>query len=269
MTTKREELTQDVEAEARRDGEDEAEDAEGRDLQGHPDDDDGDVGEPLEELHPERLLLRGELRHADAEEEREEDDAEHVALRGGVHGVARHDVDEERRPELGLAGRLHLRGRFAAVGLEELLSRLVREALAGPEDVDEDEPDGDGERRHAEEEAHRPRPDPSEPLQVAEARDAERERAEDERDDDHEEHPEKDLPDRHEDPPVRGLDGVGNARHEEEVCGDAADRAEEEAEEDPVREGSLGRSRGRRCTVGRCHDAEGCHPGRAGGAELF
>ena len=36
--------------------------AERRELQGHSDDDDGDVGEPFEELHPERLLLRAELR---------------------------------------------------------------------------------------------------------------------------------------------------------------------------------------------------------------
>ena len=112
----------------------EAEHADGRVEHDETRDLDHDVGRAVEEVEH-LLALVADDAEAEAEEQGEEDDLEHVALGEGLNGVDRDDVQEH----------VDERGRGDILGLEAF--RGNGQPAAGLEDVGEHEADDHGDGR--------------------------------------------------------------------------------------------------------------------------
>ena len=174
-----------VAARDRRDGRgDEREHAERRHLHDEVHQADHDLVEALEEGEQRPGLVLGHLHEADAEQDRHDDDLEHVAVRGRRgEEVVRHHVHEklERPARLGRARARDAVRRDVRVARHELVAEARRDKVAGAHEVHHDEPEHDRDGRRGEVDADRLAADARELPQVREGRHARDEAREHER----------------------------------------------------------------------------------------
>ena len=210
-----------------------------------------------------RAALLADHPERNREEDAEHDDLEHVAFRHRLDDRLGHDVQEDLIPRLRGRGDLRLRAH-----------RQV-DADAGLHDVDGDQPDDQRERRHDLEVDDRPQPHAADDLDVSRSGDARDQRREDQRRDDHLDHPQEQL-----------AEGPEIDRRRRVVLADdpAGDDAECEADEDLLGKGDAAARRGfsgrvshsglilQAALAGRGHSAilpEVCNvPRKAAGAPL-
>ena len=164
-----------------------------------------------------RLALGADRRHRNTEEGREYDHLQDVAARHGVDDRGREQVQEDVPPVL-LA--LHEAG-----GGRRVRANRQRHARAGLEDVDEDEAEEQGDRRRDFEVDDRLQSDAAHRLQIAGPGDADDQRGEHERRDDHLDHAQERVGQRlHADAERWPEIADGNPEHQpgDDLRGDAA-----------------------------------------------
>ena len=164
------------------------------------------VVEPLDDvLEPLRGLARGE-RQAQAEDEREDDEANHVPVRRGLHRVGGHHGHEER-------ARGGVPGGGAALMVVPVRARARASSLRpspGLQRVDEQQADEHGDDGEDDGVAQRAGAQPSHLLQV-QLRHADDERGEQQRHDEHQQQADEDLP-----------HGVGDVLHHAQMSQSAS-----------------------------------------------
>ena len=149
------------------------------DLHDHADDAEEDVRQTLDEVE-DRLAALAEGVQRVAEEHREEQHLQHVALGEGIDDAGRDDVHQELRRRLHLAGRRVL---VDGRGVER--GRIDVHAGAGRPDIDDDQADDEGDRADHLEIEHGQAAGLADLLHVFHAGDADDDGAEDDRRDDH------------------------------------------------------------------------------------
>jgi hypothetical protein len=160
----------------------------------------------------------------DGKQDAKGDDLEHVAPRHRVEDRFGHDVEQHLVP------RLRTRGDIGGA------RRREDDAVTGPGDVDGDEPDDQGDGGDNLEVDDRAQPHPADRLDVARARDARDQRRENQRGDDHLDHPQEQLAER---PRIRRPLGIG-------VVDDRTNQdSEGEADEDLLGQADAGSRFGR------------------------
>ena len=173
-----------------------------------------DLGAGIEKADELHAALAADLRDGDADEEREDDDGQDVALCHRRDGIRRNHVDKN----------LHDGRRFLHLGRRAAQSK----ANARMNDARHRKADDDGDRRRRQVDADRLGADAPERLRVAEARDADDQRREYDGHDHHLDEVDEDRADRR-DPPVDEADVLFSH-------GKSDDDREDECDEDAYRE---------------------------------